>query len=164
MELAPFEPRGRDYFGLPKDETTFLFAFHMASVMERKNPLGLILGAFKRAFRADELARLVIKTSFGQSHPTQLAALKAAAEGARITIIDSIYSPNDVLALMKTCDAYISLHRSEGLGLTMAEAMLLGKPVIATAFSGNMAFTTPENSLLVDYKLVKLGIRISPAL
>jgi glycosyltransferase involved in cell wall biosynthesis len=55
---------------------------------------------------------------------------------------------------MKCCDCYVSLHRSEGFGLTMAEAMLLGKPVITTGYSGNMDFTTTETALLVDYKLV----------
>lgn len=161
LSLAPFHPRPRSHFALPEEEFVFLFTFHMMSVMERKNPLGLIR-AFKRVFKEPEPARLVIKTSFGQRYPDQLAALQEAAEGARITIIDEIYSPEDVLALTDVCDVYVSLHRSEGLGLTMAEAMLLGKPVIATAYSGNMEFMTPENSLLVDYHLVRLGEMIPP--
>jgi glycosyltransferase involved in cell wall biosynthesis len=82
---------------------------------------------------------------------------------ANVTIIDEVYSPDDVLSLMDACDAYVSLHRSEGLGLTMAEAMLMGKPVIATNFSGNVDFMDDSNSLLVDYELVKLG-KADPAL
>lgn len=161
VRLAPFESRERAYFGVPEDETVFLFIFHMMSVMERKNPLGLIR-AFRRAFRPDEPARLVIKTSFGERHPAQLAKLKEAAKGARITIINEVYSPDDVLALMQCCDVYVSLHRSEGLGLSMAEAMLMGKPVMATGYSGNTHFMTADNSLLVDYRLVKLGKPIPP--
>jgi glycosyltransferase involved in cell wall biosynthesis len=77
-------------------------------------------------------------------------------------VIDQVYSPDDVLSLMDACDAYVSLHRSEGLGLTMAEAMLMGKPVIATNFSGNVDFMDDSNSLLVPYELVKLGWPIPP--
>ncbi|KAA6482866.1 FkbM family methyltransferase [Agrobacterium sp. ICMP 7243] len=161
VRLAPFETRGRAYFGLPEDETLYLFTFHMMSIMERKNPLGLIR-AFKQVFRPDEPARLVLKTSFGDHHPTEIEKLRKAAEGFRITIIDEVYSPNDVLALMEACDVYVSLHRSEGLGLTMAEAMLMGKPVVATGYSGNTEFMNEENSLLVSYKLVKLGEPIPP--
>jgi GT2 family glycosyltransferase/glycosyltransferase involved in cell wall biosynthesis len=156
VRLVPFEPRGRVYFNLPNDETLFLFTFHMGSVVERKNPLGVIR-AFNRAFRPDEPARLVLKTSFGDRYPRQMEKLRKAAEGFRITIIDEIYSPSDVLALTEACDVYVSLHRGEGLGLTMAEAMLLGKPVVATGYSGNTEFMNADNSLLVDYKLVKVG-------
>ena len=161
VQLATFAKRGRAYFGLSDDETVFLFAFHMASVMERKNPLGLIR-AFKLAFGPEEPVRLVLKTTFGASHPVQIAELQAAASGARITIIDGEFPHQDVLALMETSDAYVSLHRSEGLGLTMAEAMLMGKPVIATRYSGNLEFMDDGNSLLVDFKLVKVGRPIPP--
>jgi glycosyltransferase involved in cell wall biosynthesis len=161
VTLAPFEARERAHFGLDPDRFTFLFTFHMLSVMERKNPLGLIR-AFRQAFPADEKASLILKTSFGDRHPAQLQELRDAADGAPITIIDQVFSPDEVLSLMNACDAYVSLHRSEGLGLTLAEAMLMGKPVIATAFSGNMDFMTPENSLLVRYERVKLAKPIPP--
>lgn len=161
VRLAPFDTRGRDYFGLPHNETLYLFTFHMMSIMERKNPLGLIR-AFKQAFRPEEPAHLVLKTSFGDHHPKEMENLRKATEGLRVTIIDEVYSPNDVLALMEACDVYVSLHRSEGLGLTMAEAMLMGKPVVATGYSGNTEFMNEDNSLLVDYKLVKLGEPIPP--
>ena len=155
IELLPYEKRSRSHFGLPEDRFLFLFTFHMMSVMERKNPLGLI-EAFAREFRPDENVGLVLKTSFGSHHPQQMAELRRAAERANITIIDSVYTKPDVLALMDSCDAYVSLHRSEGFGLTMAEAMLIGKPTIATGYSANLDFMTRDNSLLVDYKLVKL--------
>jgi glycosyltransferase involved in cell wall biosynthesis len=105
---------------------------------------------------------LLLKTSLGERHPTQLTELRDAASGSNVTIIDKVFSPDEVLSLMDAVDAYVSLHRSEGLGLTMAEAMLMGKPVIATNFSGNVDFMDSENSLLVPYKLVKLGKPIPP--
>ncbi len=161
VKLAPYERRPKRYFGLDEAPFTFLFTFHMMSVMERKNPLGLIR-AFRQAFQGEEEVRLVLKTSFGDRHPDQFKALSEAAAGARITLIDQVYSPDEVLSLMDACDAYVSLHRSEGLGLTMAEAMLMGKPVIATNFSGNVDFMNADNSLLVDYELVKVGRPIPP--
>ena len=161
VKLAPFERRPKTYFGLSEAPFTFLFTFHMMSVMERKNPLGLIQ-AFKLAFGTQDAVRLVLKTSFGDRHPAQIQELCAAAAGANITVIDQVYSPDEVLSLMDACDAYVSLHRSEGLGLTMAEAMLMGKPVIATNFSGNVDFMDESNSLLVRYELVKLGKPIPP--
>jgi glycosyltransferase involved in cell wall biosynthesis len=161
VRMTPFEVRGRSDFGLDEERYTFLFTFHMVSVMERKNPLGLIR-AFKAAFGKDDKVSLVLKTSFGDRHPAELQKLRDAAVGADIKIIDQVFSPDEVLSLMHACDAYVSLHRSEGLGLTMAEAMLMGKPVIATNFSGNVDFMDDSNSLLVPYELVKLGKPIPP--
>jgi glycosyltransferase involved in cell wall biosynthesis len=161
VQLAPYAQRGKSHFGLSEAPYTFLFVFHMMSVMERKNPLGLIR-AFKTAFGEDESVRLVLKTSFGDRHPEQFDVLQKAAAGSNIVLINEVYTPDNLLSLMDACDAYVSLHRSEGLGLTMAEAMLMGKPVIATNFSGNVDFMDDDNSLLVSYKLVKLGQPIPP--
>lgn len=161
VKLAPFEKRSRASFGLDEAPYTFLFTFHMMSVMERKNPLGLIR-AFRKAFTPADNVCLVLKTSYGERYPAQIRELREAAEGASIRVIDEVYSPDAVLALIDACDAYVSLHRSEGLGLTMAEAMLLGKPVVATNFSGNVDFMDESNSLLVDYELRKLGWPIPP--
>ena len=161
VEIAPFTPLSRAAFGLRDDEFVFVFVFHMTSVMDRKNPFGLI-EAFTRAFPAGEPARLVIKTSFGERHPDELARLKAAAAGANVTVIDRTTAHEETLSLMAAADAYVSLHRSEGLGLTMAEAMLLGRPVIATRYSGNLDFMDDGNSLLVDCELVTLDRDIPP--
>ncbi|CAN7669398.1 glycosyltransferase [Variovorax sp. LjRoot84] len=161
VTLAPYERRSLGDFGLNPASFTFLFTFHMMSVMERKNPLGLIR-AFKAAFATGEPVQLVLKTSFGDRHPQQLQQLRDAAADANIVVIDEVYSHDKVLSLIDACDTYISLHRSEGLGLTMAEAMLMGKPVIATGFSGNVDFMDESNSLLVPFELVKLGKPIPP--
>jgi glycosyltransferase involved in cell wall biosynthesis len=159
--LAPYGREPRSSFGLPEEAFTFVFVFHMMSVMERKNPLGLIR-AFRQAFRPDEPVRLVLKTSFGDRHPEQFGILQEAANQDNIVLINEVYPSSRVLSLMDACDAYVSLHRSEGLGLTMAEAMLMGKPVIATNYSGNTDFMDASNSLLVDYELVSVGKGIPP--
>ena len=155
LELPNFMPRPRDYFGLSDKKFIFLFVFHMMSIMERKNPLSLIK-AFRKAFGNDSRVSLVLKTSFGETHPGPMAQMREAVAGTSITIIDEIYSEEETLSLISACDCYVSLHRSEGWGLTMAEAMLLGKPVIATGYSGNMDFMDNSNSLLVDYQIVTL--------
>jgi len=161
VKLAPYESRPREYFSLDSGKYIFLFTFHMMSVMERKNPLGLIR-AFRLAFRPEEPVQVVLKTSFGDRHPAQIEELHSAAEGHNIHIIDAVYSPDEVLSLMDCCDAYVSLHRSEGLGLTMAEAMLLAKPVVATQYSGNVDFMDESNSVPVSYTLQKLDRPIPP--
>ena len=78
------------------------------------------------------------------------------AEAAGATIIDRVMPRSEVQALLANCDSYVSLHRSEGLGLTMAETMLLGKPTIATGYSGNLDFMTATNSFPVHFDRVKL--------
>jgi glycosyltransferase involved in cell wall biosynthesis len=163
LALGAFTPRARGVFGIPDapDRFAFLFAFHMGSIMERKNPLGLIR-AFRQAFRPDEKVDLILKTtSFGR-FDDQVAALEAAAGEANIRVLNRVLTPDDMLSLIDACDAYVSLHRAEGLGLTMAEAMLLGKPVIATRYSGNLDFMDDGNSLLVDCELVEVGPAIGP--
>ena len=164
VRIGPFKPRSRHAFGLRGREDgrfAFLFSFHMASIMERKNPLGLIR-AFRHAFHPDEPVDLVLKTTSSNRHAAQTAELRLAAEGANITVIDRVSTPDETLSLIDACDAYVSLHRSEGLGLTMAEAMLLKKPVVATRYSGNLDFMDDGNSLLVDCDLVRVGRAVPP--
>jgi hypothetical protein len=161
IELLPFQPRPRGLFGLRDGVFTFLFAFHSASTLARKNPLGLI-AAFRLAFGDDPSVALVLKTSHGSGHRDTLARLHDAAIGAQVNIIDWAMTDGDMLALMNACDCYVSLHRSEGFGLTLAEAMLLGKPVIATGWSGNIDFMHSRNSLLIDYRLVDLETDAPP--
>ncbi|MGL6075130.1 MAG: glycosyltransferase family 4 protein [Fimbriiglobus sp.] len=161
VPMPQFEPRPRQYFGIPQDRYTFVFNFDMGSVAMRKNPFGTV-EAFRRAFRPDDRAHLVIKVSRGNTQPKTMAALREAARGANIQIIDQILSRNDVLALLHTADSYVSLHRAEGLGLGMAESMFLGKPVIATGYSGNMDFMTSDTAHLVGYERVPIVDDIPP--
>ena len=124
----------------------FLFMFDFLSVVERKNP-SAVVDAFTRAFRPDDGAVLVLKTINGDVRPNDLADLRRAAEGRPdILVVDRRVSASERDAMIAACDCYVSLHRSEGFGLTIAEAMALGKPVVATAYSGSLTFMNDENS------------------
>jgi glycosyltransferase involved in cell wall biosynthesis/2-polyprenyl-3-methyl-5-hydroxy-6-metoxy-1,4-benzoquinol methylase len=151
----------RSHFDLPSSSFVFLFVFDFMSVTHRKNPFGLIQ-AFRRAFTDQDNALLVLKCAHSEGYADDLKELEAACEGANVRIINAVYSRKEMISLMKAADCYVSLHRSEGFGLTMAEAMSLGKPVIATAFSGNMEFMTPANSYLVKYSLTKIEQEYGP--
>ena len=135
----------------------FLFTFDFMSVMKRKNPLGLV-EAFKKAFAPGEGPILVLKCINGDTRPEGLAELMAATdEREDIIVMNKYLDSHQSAALMNLCDCYVSLHRSEGLGLTIAEAMLLGKPVIATGYSGNLDFMTADTSYMVPWTRVKVG-------
>jgi SAM-dependent methyltransferase/glycosyltransferase involved in cell wall biosynthesis len=147
--------------GVPT-EFFFLFYFDLLSIFERKNPLGLI-AAFSQAFHPGEGPALVIKVVNGQFETGSLERLKrAAAARPDVAIIDSYLDPDTNAALMAACDCYVSLHRSEGFGLTLAEAMALGKPVIATGYSGNMDFMTSDTSFLVPWTPGAVPLGCSP--
>jgi glycosyltransferase involved in cell wall biosynthesis len=143
----------RSAFGIPEGSFKFLAIFDLLSVLERKNPLAII-EAFTRAFRAADTCHLVLKVNHARQRMDQYAKIVNACAGLPVTIIDQTIDRPDLNALVQRCDCIVSLHRSEGFGLPLAEAMYLGKPVIATAYSGNMDFTTAENAFLVRYKLV----------
>ena len=146
----------RDLFHLD-DRFMFLFAFDFMSVMKRKNPLGLI-EAFIRAFPAGTGAQLVIKAINGDKRPAERAQLMtAAALHPDITVMDTYLTRVETSSLMNLADCYVSLHRSEGLGLTLSEAMSHGKPVIATNYSGNIDFMNETNSYLVSWDRVAVG-------
>lgn len=155
VTLISFDRLPRANFQIPEKGFVFLFIFDLASVMERKNPLGLIR-AFKRAFAPSEDVILVLKVTRSQQYPAEMERIRTEAMDPRILLIQEDMPRKKLLALMSLCDAYVSLHRSEGFGLTMAEAMLMGKPVIATAYSGNMDFMDAKTALLVPYKRVAL--------
>lgn len=140
---------------LDPDEFVFLFVYDCHSQVARKNPLGL-LEAFARAFRPEERVRLVLKTTNASAYPEDFARVRQRASGLRVTLRDGYLSRADLWALQRAADAYVSLHRAEGFGLTLVEAMALGKPVIATYYSGNTEFMSPWNSFPVPYRLVDI--------
>ncbi|QGJ71955.1 Glycosyltransferase involved in cell wall bisynthesis [Planctomycetales bacterium 10988] len=156
IELGEVELIDREELGIEADQYFFLFMFDMKSVMERKNPLGLI-EAYRKAFAPDDRVTLLIKVSSGDFNPPELARLKQAAKEAGVRIWDKVLDRKRSYGLIQACDCYISLHRSEGFGLTMAEAMLLAKPVIATNYSGNRDFMDGSSSMLADYRLQDLA-------
>lgn len=150
-QRAPAGPAlTRADLGLP-DGTLFLFAFDFLSTAERKNPLGLV-EAFCAAFRPDDGPVLVVKSINADQRPGDAERLRLRVAGLpHVHLLEEYLDADARDALMAACDCYVSLHRSEGLGLTMAEAMAWGKPVIATRYSGNLQFMTDANSYLVDW-------------
>ncbi len=156
------EQRSRAELGIDPDKFVFLFSFDYLSVAERKNPLATV-EAFRRAFEPGDGAALVLKCINQEHNPRYHSELReAVAAHPDITLIDRYLSPADNSGLSSVCDSYVSLHRAEGLGLGMAEAMWHGKPVIATGYSGNLDFMNASNSLLVDHELVEIGPDASP--
>ena len=150
--VAPARAR----FGLPEKSILFVISFDAASDLDRKNPWAAI-EAFNEAFIQGEDACLVIKVSdllpSAQSRDALSRLREAAAAGHSMIINESPLSYAEVLSLYASCDVYVSLHRSEGLGLGPMEAMLLGKPVIATGWSGNTEFMDDGNACLVGSTL-----------
>lgn len=139
------------------DRFTFLFMFDFFSTSRRKNADGLI-EAFARAFAPGEGPRLLLKTINGRHRPQAEAELRRKiGDHPDVELIDTYLDPAQNAALLARADCYVSLHRSEGFGLTLAESMALGTPVIATGYSGNVDFTTPQNSYLVEWAPTQVG-------
>jgi glycosyltransferase involved in cell wall biosynthesis len=147
--------RTRDRLGIPPRSCVFFFMFDFHSVMARKNPLGLV-EAFRKAFAPDDDAFLLLKSAHSETCPEEREMLGRALEGLRARWLEEVLPPEEIGELLQLCDCYVSLHRSEGFGLTLAEAMAIAKPVIATAYSGNMDFMTPTNSFFVGYRELEL--------
>lgn len=147
----------RRFFGLPEADYVFLFFYDLRSYATRKNPEG-VLEAFNKflAKRPYAKAHLVIKVNGVETNPKQFDALQDRVQElhSRVTLIHRNMSSNEVKNLLRCSDCFVSLHRSEGYGFGVAEAMVLGKPAIATAYSGNMDFMTEDTSLAVNYHLV----------
>jgi hypothetical protein len=145
-------PADRAAFGIPKGSFAFVTTFDTDSGLNRKNGLG-VLRAFSNAFRDRSDVVLVLKVN-GIAQPPELAREIASMKPGSIIVIDKYLSYAEVLGLYAACDAFVSLHRAEGLGLGPMEAMLLGKPVIATGWSGNMDFMNDAGSALVRFNFV----------
>jgi glycosyltransferase involved in cell wall biosynthesis len=126
--------------GLRADGRIILYVFDGSSYLVRKNPAALV-----RAFAASGLGEqgwtLVLKTKHLMDRPEDGAAFKALAEGTpSVHLIDRSLDPATLADLVAAADIYASPHCSEGFGLTIAEAMAAGKPVVATDFSGSRDF------------------------
>ena len=155
VEPVPDGHVTRRDFGLDEQSCVFLFSFDANSFFARKNPWG-VLQAFGDAFRPDEragAARLVIKAMNLGYHPQGRDRLASAVSALGGLLVEDDLRQGEMHALIGLSDVYVSLHRSEGFGLGLAEAMYLGRPVVATAYSGNMDFTRQTNSCLVGYRL-----------
>lgn len=154
MAVAVDDTEGleRRDFGLPEDRFMFVFAFDVLSSFSRKNPMACV-EAFRQAFpNGDEPVGIVVKSMRASAEsPAWRGILDEARRDRRITVIGETLSRSAVRDLYRACDCFVSLHRSEGFGRGIAEAMMLGKPVIVTGHSGNMDFTTPGTAALVEH-------------
>ncbi len=150
----------RQTFKLNPSATLFCFAFDLNSYIERKNPMACVQ-AFLKAFpKADYTAKqvgLVVKVQKPRSdNAAWLELKKIARSDRRIYIIEQTFDRPSLLALYQACDCYVSLHRAEGFGRGMAEALQLGLHVICTGYSGNVDFCQPPYADLVKYRLVRV--------
>jgi glycosyltransferase involved in cell wall biosynthesis len=143
----------RGELGIPA--STFLVAavFSFGSALERKNPVAMVK-AFNLAFADYPNAHLLFKTNGPDDSAETQTFLAMIKDNPKITVRSGIWPREKVMGLLSTADACLSLHRSEGFGLTMAEAMLLGTPVVATDWSGNTDFCNADNSYPVRYRRV----------
>ncbi|MEX1029327.1 MAG: glycosyltransferase [Paenibacillaceae bacterium] len=150
--------RDRAYFNLPEHAFLFLTMYDIKSYQERKNPLASI-EAFKLAFEPNDTSvGLVIKVNSAKSGADELRALEhLISDYSNIYLITEVLSRDDTNSLIQSTNSYISLHRSEGFGLGLAEAMYLGKPAIGTNWSSNKDFMNNQNSCLVNYELIQVG-------
>jgi glycosyltransferase involved in cell wall biosynthesis len=152
----------REHFGLPRDVFVFGYIFDMASYFERKNPLCLV-EAFKREFGNSGDLLLYLKYFNGARDENNVRALEEAAAGAyNIRTFSGIMDDNEIVSLQNSMDCLVSPHRSEGFGYNLAEAMYLGKPVIATRYSSNLDYMRDDNSYLIDCELVPIRLSHGP--
>jgi glycosyltransferase involved in cell wall biosynthesis len=147
----------RAAFGLPEAATVTAIIFNLAGSLTRKNPLAGI-AAHKRAFGADPDQLLVIKISGAAAFPREAAAVAAAAADApNIRVFSGDWPPARLANFLACADILLSLHRAEGFGLVPAQAMFCGIPVVATGWSGNLAYMDETSAALAGYELVPLA-------
>jgi len=143
--------------GLPNCDFTVLVSFDFFSDFSRKNPMAAV-EAYLLAFREVDGARLVIKSINGDRFPEDMSSLVELAGGRRdIIFIDDYLERYENEQLLLLADVFLSLHRSEGYGINLADAMACGTPVISTGYSGNLEFQTESNSILLPYSLVPVS-------
>lgn len=159
MDLSHVLPKSecRRKFDLSQDDFIVFYNFSYASGWNRKNAIGVV-EAFAKAFTRVPGAVLVLKTAVKKGHEGRVGQLRQLAirygVENKIRFVDDFLSQDDVYNLTNACDVYLSLHRSEGFGLGIAEAMMLGKAVVVTGYSAPLEFCSDENSVLVPYRMV----------
>lgn len=151
----------REHFGIPEDKFLYLMMYDQSSCMERKNPIG-VLNAFKKAFdKQNQSAGLVIKIN--NPTPESRKQIRSVLDGyTNVYLIEETLSRDEVNSLTKCVDVVVSLHRAEGFGLVLAEAMLLGTPTIATNWSSNTEFMNEDVACMVDYELTTIEKDMPP--
>lgn len=159
VSIPPDIEANRERFRIPENSTAFLFAFDFSSYPDRKNPYAVIQ-AYLRAFGQDRDRRvsLIIKTMGDSPHKQRiLSSIRDLAQtDERVILIDGILTRSEMYCLTKSCDVFVSLHRSEGFGLGIAEAMAMGKAVISTDFSGSRDFVNTQTGFPIPYRLIEV--------
>jgi glycosyltransferase involved in cell wall biosynthesis len=148
----------RSQLTLPEDKFIFLSFFDFTSYFQRKNPFAVV-EAFRKAFsqHTTENALLLIKlNNWSHDDHNYKKFERAIRDSANIQVRKEVLTDQEMKSLVHCCDAFVSLHRSEGFGRGPAEAMVLGKPVIVTGYSGNMDYCNETNSFLVDNRLIQV--------
>ena len=147
----------RSRYGIAANEFVVFFNFDFGSSYYRKNPEGA-MRAFATAFRGVPNTRLVFKTMRAKMRPNLLMRIEAlAAElgiSDRLTMIHTYVPERDIFGLTNACDVYLSLHRGEGFGITLAEAMAMGKPVVCTNWSSTTEFCKTDCAIPIPYRMV----------
>lgn len=157
VAVPPRAVLDRAAFGLPPNAFVVLSMLHFGSGFARKNPLAAIR-AFRQAFGDSSDALLLVKVTADVSLPWAEAALTDAIAGtSNIRVVRRMLPRADLAALVGVCDVVLSLHRSEGFGLVLAEAMRLKRPVVATGWSGNLEFMDPDSAALVPARLIPVN-------
>lgn len=145
-------------YGFGEDDFIVFYNFDLGS-FHRKNPLAAIK-SFSRVLRGVANARLVFKVNLASDYPNHIETIKRCVEeegiSSQFTIISGYLSRREIYSLTNACDVYLSLHRAEGFGIGMAEAMQLGKVVIATDYSASTEFCLPSHSIPIPYTLVDI--------
>lgn len=157
VSVERIKPYSRLHFGLQKNKFIFLYIFDFNSSVARKNPMATVK-AFKHAFEInDKSVSLVIKTMNIRPNSVEWQEFEMECKkDKRIKIITATLNRSEVLGLINACDVYISLHRAEGFGRTIAEAIILNKKIIATNYSGNKDYMAGNMDALVSYKETKI--------
>jgi glycosyltransferase involved in cell wall biosynthesis len=163
VDLEVAAPLDRAALGVRTDGVCFLTMASVNSVLERKNPFGT-LEAFRRAFagHVDTTAVLIMKLSGLDLVPLVRAELRRRIGDLPVVVIDRPMARAELRSLVATSDVVVSLHRAEGFGLPLAEAMAAGRATIATAWSGNADFTVAGASFPVPYEVVELERDLGP--
>ncbi len=158
---GPVAP-ARAAFGIPQDRLVFLTVFDVGSTAARKNP-AMVVGAFRRAFEGRDDAFLVVKFHSSGLDPGVTRELNRILRGVdNVLVVADRLAASQMTLLQQACDCLVSAHRSEGFGLNIAEFMAMGKPVIATGYSGNLEFFDASVGYPVEYRLVEVERQAGP--
>jgi glycosyltransferase involved in cell wall biosynthesis len=157
----PLAVHNRAHFGIPEDRFVFLYVFDVGSGLQRKNPHALIR-AFRNAFGDRDDVLLLLKYSFAELDRGGATVFEEQAQGPNIRLLSGTLTPEEIASLYRVSNCFVSPHRAEGFGCNIAEAMYFAKPVIVTGYSGNMDFTSADNSYLIDFTLTQIPHPIGP--